>query len=383
MTTAIYLDNNATTQVDPRVLEEMLPYLQHHFGNPSSRHVFGKIAEEAVEVARARVASLAGCDSSEIFFTSGATESNNLALKGIAWASGKPGGHIISAATEHKAILDPLKALEEQGYQVTLLPVDPDGLLDPEQVLHSIRADTVLVSIMPANNETGVLQNVADMARLCHERGVPLHTDAAQALGKIRFDASEHEADLASFSAHKVYGPKGVGALMVRRRRPRLRLNSIIEGGGHESGLRSGTLNVAGIVGFGRACELAREELDHERCRILGLRERLQGALLEDLPDTKFNGSMTRRLPGNLNVTFRGIEGESLLIGLHDVAISSTSACTSGLREPSHVLKAMGLTDEDAYASVRFGIGRFNTEEEVDTAARRVVEVVRRLRAMG
>ncbi len=382
MMSAIYLDNHATTPLDPRVLDAMMPYLTEHFGNPSSNHPFGWVAREAVERAREEVAELVKASPEEIIFTGGATESNNLALMGAARALAGRGRHIISCVTEHRAVLDPLNRLSEEGFEVTLLPVGRDGLHDVSLLERSLRADTVLVSVMAANNEIGVLAPLEEIGRLCRERGVLLHTDAAQMLGKLPFDVRATGVGLASFSAHKLYGPRGVGALFVRRR-PRVPLQPLVHGGGHERGLRSGTLNVPGIVGFGAACRIAASEMTEEAERVRSLRDRLHRAIAARVPGVVLNGHPERRLPGNLNLSFPGVEGESLATHLGEVAVSSSSACTSSLREPSHVLKALGLSDEMAYAALRFGIGRFNTAEEVDRAAQRVEEAVAALRRLG
>jgi cysteine desulfurase len=378
----IYLDNHATTPVDPRVLDEMVPYFVDRFGNAASRsHSFGWAAEKAVETARRRVARLIGAKAEEIVFTSGATESDNLAIKGVAEAYRDKGNHIITAVTEHKAVLDSCKRLEHSGFRVTYLPVQRDGLIDFDQLTSALTADTILVTIMAANNETGVLQPIAEIGKLCRERGIAFHTDAAQAAGKIPIDVAAQNIDLLSISAHKLYGPKGVGILYVRKDGPRVLPQ--IDGGGHEHGLRSGTLNVPGIVGLGRACEICSEELLQESSRITGLRDRLSNKLASALDGVSINGSMEHRLPGNLNVSFAGVHGEELLTALDDIALSSGAACTSAHIEPSYVLKALGLSDELAQASLRFGIGRFNTEAEVDYVARRVIETVRQLRELA
>lgn len=369
--------------MDPRVLEAMLPYLTEHFGNPASNHGHGHAARQAVERARAQVAAALNASPEEIIFTSGATESNNLALKGSALASRTGAAHIVTVASEHKAVLDPCSSLERDGYAVTCLPVDGDGLLDPDDVARAITPNTLVVSVMLANNEIGVIQPVGEIGRICRERGVLFHTDAAQALGRIRLDAEAISADLVSLSAHKVYGPKGVGALYFRSGRARRPLAPLLDGGGHERGIRSGTLNVPGIVGFGAACEIAFAEMEEEQKRVGALRDRLSEGILAGVPDARINGSLRHRLAGNLNVSFPGIEGESLLVGLSEVSVSSSSACTSGLRAPSHVLKAIGLPDSLAFSSVRFGIGRFNTAEEIDWVAERVGAVVTDLRRLG
>lgn len=378
----IYMDNHATTPLDPRVLDEMLPYLREAFGNAASRsHSFGWAAGKAVDKAREQVANLIGGTADEIVFTSGATESDNLAIKGVADANRNRGRHIVTAVTEHKAVLDSCKRLEQYGFEVTYLPVQRDGLIDLDQLRRAFRDDTILVTIMAANNETGVLQPLAEIGKLCRERDATFHTDAAQGAGKIPIDVSKQCLDLASIAGHKIYGPKGVGALYVRRD-PRVQVTAQIDGGGHEYGLRSGTLNVPGIVGLGAACSIAREQLPAEACRIAGLRNRLRDKLLAELDGVSVNGSGEHRLPGNLNVSFARVQGEELLTALDDIALSSGAACTSAHIEPSYVLKALGLTDELAQASLRFGIGRFNNEAEVDYVAGRVIETVRQLREL-
>jgi cysteine desulfurase len=377
------MDNHATTPVDPRVLEFMLPYFTQEFGNAASRnHVFGWRAEEAVEKARAEVGALIGASGKEIVFTSGATESDNLAIKGIADFYQDKGRHIITCQTEHKAVLDSCKRLEKHGYQVTFLPVEKDGRLDPERLAAAMTDQTILVSVMLANNEVGVVHPWAEIGRIVKTRGAYYHIDAVQGAGKVPFDVDEAQADLVSLSAHKMYGPKGIGALYVRRK-PRVRLTPIIDGGGHERGMRSGTLNVPGIVGFGAAARLAREELPVEAARLLALRERLRLKLVKELPEVFVNGSLEHRMPGNLNMSFAYVEGEALMMALKDVAVSSGSACTSASLEPSYVLRAMGVGEDLAHTSIRFGLGRFNTEEEVDYVAQLVVDKVRRLREMS
>jgi len=377
------MDCHSTTPVDPRVLEAMLPYFTESFGNAASRsHSFGWKAEEAVEEARGEVARLIGATAREIVWTSGATESDNLALKGVARFHAARGRHLVTTAIEHKAVLDSMAALSREGFEITILPVSGEGIVDPEEVRAALRPDTVLVSVMHANNEVGSVQPVEEIGRITRERGVLFHTDAAQSLGRISFDVESASADLVSLTAHKMYGPKGVGALYVRRR-PRARLVAQIDGGGHERGTRSGTLNVPGIVGFGKAAALARDEMPAEAPRILALRERLRRAILAGLDRVVVNGSLARRLPGNLNLSFEHVEGEALMIAMKDVAVSSGSACTSASLEPSYVLRAMGVADDMAHASIRFGLGRFNTEEEVDHAARLVVEKARKLREMS
>jgi cysteine desulfurase len=379
----IYMDNHATTPLDPRVLEQMLPYLGGKFGNPASRsHAFGWEAGRAVEEARARVAKLIRATPAEIIFTSGATESDNLAIKGAAEANRERGSHIITAVTEHKAVLDACKHLERWGLEVTYLPVRSDGLIELDELRRALRDDTFLVSIMAANNEVGTLQPIGEIGAMCRERGVFFHSDAAQAAGKIPIDVSQQNIDLLSISAHKVYGPKGVGALYVRRDLQK-RVAAQMDGGGHEYGLRSGTLNVPGIVGLGKACVLAREEMPGESCRLAGLRNRLREKLTSGLDGVYINGSLERRLPGNLNVSFEGISGEDLLTAVDDVAVSSGAACTSANVDPSYVLNRLGVSDKLAQASIRFGLGRFNTQPEVDYVAARVVEGVKQLRELA
>ena len=380
----IYMDNQATTPVDPRVLDAMLPYFRERFGNAASRnHKFGWDAEEAVERARKQVADLINASPREIVFTSGATESDNLALKGVAEMYQEKGNHIITCVTEHKAILDSAKHLEKNGVRITFLPVQKNGLIDPRELEAAITDKTILISIMTVNNEVGVVQDIREIGRIARKHGVLFHTDAVQAIGKIPFDVEGMNVDIASLSAHKMYGPKGVGAIYVRRRNPRVLLSPMIDGGGHERGMRSGTLNVPGIVGFGKAAELAREELPGESARILALRERLRARLENSLDEVFINGDMGHRIPGNLNMSFAYVEGESLLMGIDDIAVSSGSACTSASLEPSYVLKALGVGEDLAHTSIRFGIGRFNTEEEVDYVADKVTATVRRLRELS
>ena len=382
----IYLDYHATTPVDVRVVDAMAPYFTDRFGNAASRHhPFGWAARDAVEAARRQVARLIGADPREICFTSGATESNNLALKGAAaGAAGRP-LHVVTVATEHRAVLDPCRRLVEGGARVTEVEPNPDGLVSPAAIERALTADTVLVSVMLANNEIGVLQPIPAIAALTRARGILLHSDAAQAVGRVPVDVVALGVDLLSLTAHKLYGPKGVGALYVRRRRPRVPLAPLIDGGGHERGLRSGTLNVPGIVGFGAAAEICRTELAPEAARIGGLRDRLLAALGDRLDGVTVNGSLERRLPHNLNVSFAGIEGESLLVGLDDVAVSSGAACSSASPslEPSHVLRAIGIPDELARASLRFGLGRWTTADEIDYAADKVSSLVTRLRQLS
>lgn len=384
VTLPIYLDNHATTRTDPRVLEAMLPYFCETFGNAASRnHEFGWIAEKAVEQGREQIAKLIGASSKEIVFTSGATESDNLAIKGVAEMYREKGNHIITQTTEHKAILDTCKRLEKHGYRVTYLPVQKDGRIDLDDLRRAIDDKTILVSIMAANNEIGVLQPIREIGKICHEKGVLFHTDAVQALGKVPFNVIEDNVDLASISGHKIYGPKGVGALYVRRKNPRVQLSSQIDGGGHERGMRSGTLNVPGIVGLGKACEIAMMELEQEAKRDAALRDRLKEQLMSQLDEVYINGSLEHRLPGNLNISFAFVEGESLLMGMKGIAVSSGSACTSATLEPSYVLKALGAGDELAHSSIRFGIGRFNTQAEIDYVAKRVIDTVKHLRELS
>ncbi len=380
----IYLDHHATTPVDPRVLEAMLPFLGAKFGNAASRsHRFGWEAEKAVELARKRVAGLAGAAPREVVFTSGATESNNLAIKGAMEAYRSHGAYIVTMATEHPAVLDPIRHLEKTGFVASILAPGGDGLLDLDRLRAAIRPDTVLVSVMVANNEIGVLQPIREIGAICRQRGALFHCDAAQAFGKIPIDVDQDHIDLMSISAHKMYGPKGVGALYVRRRDPRVDLRPQMDGGGHEFGLRSGTLNVPGIVGLGEACVIAQSEMAEEAARLGALRDLLKLRLESALEGTRINGSLERRLAGNLNMSFAGVDAEALLMSLWDVAVSTGSACSSATAEPSHVLRALGVGEEGARSAVRFGLGRFTTEEEVEYAAGRVIEAVRGLRALA
>jgi cysteine desulfurase len=384
VTLPIYMDNHATSPLDPRVLEAMLPYFTAKFGNAASRnHSFGWEAEQAVETAREQIAKLIGATAKEIIFTSGATESNNLAIKGIAEMYRERGNHIITQVTEHKAVLDTCKRLEKYGYRVTYLPVKADGLIDLEDLKRAMDDKTILVSIMAANNEIGVLQPIREIGRICHEKNVLFHTDAVQAVGKVPVNVIADNIDVLSLSGHKIYGPKGVGALYVRRRNPRVQIAAQIDGGGHERGMRSGTLNVPGIVGLGKACEIALADMENEAAYLRGLRDRLNDRLQSELDYIHVNGSMEHRLPGNLNVSFVYVEGESLLMGINDVAVSSGSACTSATLEPSYVLKALGLGDDVAHSSIRFGLGRFNTQAEVDYVATKVIDIVKKLRELS
>jgi cysteine desulfurase len=384
----IYMDNHATTPLDPRVLEVMMPYLTGIFGNAASRnHSFGWEAEQAVEKAREQIARLIGCTAKEIIFTSGATESNNLAIKGIAEMYRERGNHIITQVTEHKAVLDTCKRLEKSGFRVTYLPVQADGLIDIEDLKRAVVTEgpdkTILVSIMYANNEIGVVQPIREIGAFCHEKGILFHTDAVQAVGKIPVNVITDNIDTLSLSGHKIYGPKGVGALYVRRRNPRVQISEQINGGGHERGMRSGTLNVPGIVGLGKACELCGEEMASEAARQIELRDYLRNKLETALDYTQVNGNMDHHLPGNLNISFIYVEGESLLMGINDIAVSSGSACTSATLEPSFVLKALGLGDDVAHSSIRFGLGRFNTKPEVDYVADKIIAVVQHLRELS
>jgi cysteine desulfurase len=384
----LYMDNHATTPLDPRVLEAMMPYFTGKFGNAASRnHQFGWEAEAAVENARTQIAKLIGATAKEIIFTSGATESNNLAIKGIAEMYKERGNHIITQVTEHKAVLDTCKKLEKMGYTVTYLPVQADGLIDLEDLKRAIVTEgpnkTILVTIMYANNEIGVVQPIREIGKICHEKGVLFHTDAVQAVGKIPVDVQADNIDVLSLSGHKIYGPKGVGALYVRRRNPRVQITEQINGGGHERGMRSGTLNVPGIVGLGAACEICQNEMAAEAARETELRDYLKNKLESALDYVQVNGNMDHHLPGNLNMSFVYVEGESLLMGINDIAVSSGSACTSATLEPSYVLKALGLGDEIAHSSIRFGLGRFNNKAEVDYVADKIINVVQKLRELS
>jgi cysteine desulfurase len=381
----VYLDNHATTPMDPRVLQAMLPYFTETFGNAASRtHRFGWEAEAAVEDARETIAKLIGAESGkEIVFTSGATESDNLAIKGVAEYYRSKGNHIITTVIEHKAILDSCKRLEKEGFEVTYLGVGTDGRVDPEAVRAAITDKTILVSVMLANNEVGTIQPIAEIGKITREKGVLFHSDAVQGIGKTPFDVRAMNVDLASLTAHKIYGPKGVGALYVRRSKPRVRLSALMDGGGHERGNRSGTLNVPGIIGFAKAAEILMQEGEAEQKRLRALRDRLHDKLTQALDHVVLNGHPEYRLPGNLNVSFSFVEGEGLMMAIKDVAVSSGSACTSASLEPSYVLRAMGLDEELAHSSIRFGIGRFNTEEEIDFVADLVISKVRKLRDMS
>ncbi len=380
----IYMDNHATTAVDPRVLSAMLPFFGEKFGNAASRnHSFGWAAEEAVENARGQIAKLIQAAPKEIIFTSGATESNNLAIKGLAELYRERGNHIITQVTEHRAVLDTCKRLEKCGYAVTYLPVGKDGRVDLDDLRRAITPKTIMISIMYANNEIGVVQPIEEIGKIAKEKGVFFHSDAVQAVGKIPVDVNKDNIDLLSMTAHKIYGPKGCGVLYVRRRNPRVQLAPQIDGGGHERGMRSGTLNVPGIVGFGKAAELCQKEMAEESKRLGGWRDQLKEAIFKGLEEVYVNGSMVHRLPQNLNLSFPYVDGESLLMGMNDVAVSSGSACTSAKMEPSYVLKALGVKEDLAHSSIRFGLGRFNTKEEVDYVGERVIEVVSRLREIS
>jgi len=385
MDRVIYMDNHATTPMDPRVLDAMMPYFTDKFGNAASRnHAYGWAAEEAVDKSREQVAGLIGAKSKEIIFTSGATESDNLAIKGVVDFYKDKGNHVITAVTEHKAVLDTCKALERTGRaNVTYLPVDRFGMVDPDDVRKAITDKTILISIMYANNEIGTVAPLAEIGRTAKEKGVLFHSDATQGVGKMPFDVEKMGIDLASFTAHKIYGPKGCGGLYVRSKGPRVRLVPQMDGGGHERGMRSGTLNVAGIAGLGAACAICKEEMAAEGERMMSLRQRLNDGITSQLDEIYLNGHPTERLPGNLNLSFAYVEGESLLMGLKDVAVSSGSACTSATLEPSYVLKALGVGEDLAHTSIRFGLGRFNTEDDVDRVTTRVVHEVRRLRDMS
>ena len=381
----IFMDYHSTTPVDPRVIEEMLPYFNEKFGNAASRsHAFGWTAEEAVDYARERIGKLINAQSEkEIVFTSGATESNNIAIKGVAEFYKDKGNHIITSVIEHKAVLDTCKRLEKEGYVVTYLGVGKDGRVDPDDVKKALTDKTILVSIMLANNEIGTVQPIEEIGKLTRERGVLLHSDAVQGVGKVPFDVQAMNVDLASITAHKMYGPKGVGALYVRRSKPRVRLVAQMDGGGHERGMRSGTLNVPGIVGFGKAAEIMMNEGKEEGVRLLAMRERLRKKLQDSLEEVFVNGSLEHRLPGNLNVSFAFVEGEAMMMAIKDVAVSSGSACTSASLEPSYVLRALGVGDELAHSSIRFGLGRYTTDEEIDYVSDLVIDKVKHLRNMS
>lgn len=376
----IYMDYQATTPCDPRVVEKMLPFFTQHFGNPHSRnHSYGWEAEEAIEIARAQVAGIIGADPKEIVFTSGATESNNLALKGLAHFHKGKKNHIITCVTEHKCILDSCRYLEQEGFKVTYLPVASNGLINLQQLSDAITEDTLLVSIMAVNNEIGVIQPLKEIGQICRKKGVYFHTDAAQAIGKIPIDVEECNIDLLSISGHKIYGPKGIGALYVRRK-PRVRLKSLIDGGGQERGMRSGTLPTPLCVGLGEACRIAITEMESENKRLKKLQEKLYQGIFNNLKEVYLNGDKEERVPGNINISFAYVEGEGLMMGIKELSVSSGSACTSASLEPSYVLRALGVEEELAHTSIRFGLGRFTTEEEVDLAIEKIVKAVNKLR---
>lgn len=381
----IFMDNHSTTPMDPRVLEAMLPYFVEKFGNAASRnHAFGWEAEEAVETARKQIARLIHADSKEIVFTSGATEADNLAIKGVVDMYHEKGDHIITSATEHRAVLDTCKALEsKRGVKVTYVPVDKTGMVNPEDVRNAITDKTILITIMMANNEIGTINPIKEIGKIAKEKGILFHCDATQGVGKVPVDVQDMGIDLMSFSAHKIYGPKGIGALYVRKKAPRVRIAAQMDGGGHERGMRSGTLPVPLIVGFGKAIELCEQEMPTESKRLAALRDRLQTAITSKMEEVYLNGHPTQRLPNNLNLSFAYVEGESLLMGLKEIALSSGSACTSATLEPSYVLRALGVGSDLAHSSIRFGLGRFTTEEEVDYTAKRIIEVVTKLREMS
>lgn len=380
----IYMDNHSTTPCDPRVVEAMLPYFTEKFGNSASRnHSFGWEAEEGVDAARKQIAKLINADSKEIVFTSGATESNNLALKGVAEMYREKGDHIITSSTEHRAVIDPAKSLEKKGVKVTYLSVDKTGTVNPDDVRNAITDKTILISIMLANNEIGTINPIKEIGKIAKEKGVLFHCDATQGVGKIPVNVQELGVDLMSFSAHKIYGPKGIGALYVRRRAPRVRLAPMLDGGGHERGMRSGTLPVPLIVGFGKAAELCEQEMATESVRMMALRDRLKAGIMGVMEEVYLNGHPTERLPGNLNISFAYVEGEALLMGVKEIALSSGSACTSATLEPSYVLRALGVGSDLAHSSIRFGIGRFTTEEEVDYTIDRMLKAVNHLREMS
>ncbi|QPD02594.1 MAG: cysteine desulfurase (tRNA sulfurtransferase), PLP-dependent [Candidatus Nitrospira kreftii] len=381
----IFLDNHSTTPMDPRVLETMLPYFVERFGNAASRnHAFGWAAEEAVELARKQIAKLINADGKEIVFTSGATESDNLALKGVLEMYREKGTHIITSSTEHRAVLDTAKSLEAKGLAtVTYLPVDKYGMVNPQDVQNAITDKTILISIMLANNEIGTINPIQEIGKIAKAKGILFHCDATQGVGKIPVDVQAMGIDLMSFTSHKIYGPKGVGALYVRKRNPRVRIAAQMDGGGHERGMRSGTLPVPLIVGFGKACELCEQEMSTDAARLSKMRDRLQTDIMAALEESYLNGHPTNRLPGNLNISFAYVEGESLLMGMKDIALSSGSACTSATLEPSYVLRALGVGTELAHSSIRFGLGRFNTDEEIDYTIKKVIEIVTKLREMS
>ena len=378
------MDNHSTTPVDPRVLEAMIPYFTQKFGNAASRnHVFGWEAEKSVEASRAEIASLIHADPKEIIFTSGATESNNLALKGVVEMYREKGDHVITSTTEHRSVLDTARKLEKSGIKVTFVPVDSYGVVQPEEIRKAITDKTILISVMMVNNEIGTINPVAEIGKIAKEKGIVFHCDATQGVGKIPVDVEAMKIDLMSFTAHKIYGPKGIGALYVRRKNPRVRLAPQIDGGGHERGMRSGTLNVPGIVGFAKACQICKEVMPKESARIRMMRDRLQDGIMGALDHVSLNGHPTERIPNNLNISFAYVEGESLLMGLNNIALSSGSACTTATLEPSYVLRALGVGHDLAHSYIRFGLGRFNTDAEVDEVLKRTVDAVKRLRGMS
>jgi cysteine desulfurase len=380
----IFMDNHSTTPVDPRVLEAMIPYFTQKFGNAASRnHVFGWEAEKGVETSRSEIATLIHADPKEIVFTSGATESNNLALKGVVEMYREKGDHIITSMTEHRSVLDTARKLEKSGVKVTYVPVDSYGVVQPEEIRKAITDKTILISVMMVNNEIGTISPVAEIGKIAKEKGIIFHCDATQGVGKIPVDVEAMRIDLMSFTAHKIYGPKGIGALYVRRKNPRVRLAAQMDGGGHERGMRSGTLNVPGIVGFAKACQICREVMPEESARIKKMRDKLQDGIMGALDYVNLNGHPTERIPNNLNISFAYVEGESLLMGLNKIALSSGSACTTATLEPSYVLRALGVGHDLAHSSIRFGIGRFNTDAEVEEVLKRTVQAVKRLRGMS
>ncbi|PCJ18083.1 MAG: IscS subfamily cysteine desulfurase [Candidatus Cloacimonadota bacterium] len=384
MEKSIYMDNHATTPMDPKVLEAMLPYFCETFGNASSKnHSFGWEADEAVKSSRQLIAKSIGAKELEFVFTSGATESNNLAITGVARMYKEKGNHIITVITEHKAVLDTCDALTHEGFEITYLGVDKDGMISLDELKNSITDKTILVSVMHANNEIGVIQPIKEVGAICKDKGILFHTDATQAIGKIKIDVDDMNIDLLSMSAHKIYGPKGIGGLYVRRRKPRVRLTPLIHGGGHERGMRSGTLNVPSIVGFAKAIELANNEMSQENQRLSTLRDKLEKALMDAIDYTQVNGKKDSRLPGNLNISFHYVEGEGLMMAMPQIAVSSGSACTSSSLEPSYVLQAMGIPDVLCHSSIRFGLGRFTTAEEIDLVIEKVISSVKRLRDLS
>ncbi len=384
MNKLIYMDNHATTPVDKRVVDAMLPYFTDKFGNPASRqHKFGWIAEEAVESSRNMIAKLFNADAKEIYFTSGATESNNLAIKGIAEAYSSKGRHIITCVTEHKSVIDTCRRLEKSGFRITYLPVDEFGIIDLDDLKKAISPETILVSIMTANNEIGTLQDIFQIGNICRQNDLFFHTDATQAVGKIKFDLKSSNIDMLSFSGHKIYGPKGIGGLYIRDRKPKIKLEPQMDGGGHERGLRSGTLNVPAIVGLAYAVKISIDELEEEQARIEKLRDKMQNAFFSNLDDVYLNGHPSKRIFNNLNMSFMYVEDSALMMSIKEIAVSSGSACSTAQPQPSHVLKALGLSEDRRHSAIRFGLGRFNTEEEVDYVINRVIETVKALRKLS